>query len=130
MKICMPTTDDRGSDARLADHFGSAPCFTFFDTDSGCWAVTANAHEDHEPGRCDPTAAIRSEAAQVVICRGLGRRALERLRSVGVEVFVTQEATAGRALDAFGAGRLGAMVLQEACSGGHGDCGHHDHGTS
>ena len=128
MKICMPTIDDRGKNARLSDHFGSAPCFTFFDTGSRHWTTVANAHEDHAPGQCNPTAAIRSEAVDVVVCRGLGRRALERLQSAGVEVFTTRETMAGQAVDAFGAGRLNAMTLQEGCGGGRGAC--HDHGKS
>jgi predicted Fe-Mo cluster-binding NifX family protein len=125
MKICMPTIDDRGKEARLSDHFGSAPCFTFFDTKSRHWTSIANAQAHHSPGECNPTASIRSEAVDVVVCRGLGRRALERLQSTGVAVFTTREMMAGRAIDAFSAGRLNAMTPQEGCAGGHGDC--HDH---
>lgn len=128
MKICMPTIDDCGKVAHLSDHFGSAPCFTFFDTNSRHWTTVANAQARHAPGECNPTASIRSEAVDVVVCRGLGRRALERLQSSGVEVFTTRETLAGPAVDAFGAGRLNAMTPQEGCAGGRGDC--HDHGKS
>lgn len=128
MKICMPTIDDRGKEARLSDHFGSAPCFTFFDTKSRRWTTVANAQAQHARGECNPTASIRSEAVDVVVCRGLGRRALERLQATGVEVFTTREMMAGRAVDAFGAGQLNAMTPQEGCAGGRGDC--HDHGKS
>ena len=124
MRICIPTEDDRGMDSRVSDHFGSAPCFTFFDTATGGLDVRANAHEEHEPGQCNPTAAVRSGAARVIVCRGLGRRALERLQESGIEVFVTRETTTRSALEAYAAGRLDAMNPGQAC-GGHQDCDHH-----
>ena len=33
MKICIPTMDDRGREGMPSDHFGSAPFFTFVDTE-------------------------------------------------------------------------------------------------
>jgi predicted Fe-Mo cluster-binding NifX family protein len=125
MKICIPTADDRGLDARLFDHFGSAPYFTLFETGTGDLAVMANAGKVHEHGQCDPSEAVQAQAAEVVVCRGLGRRALDRLQSIGVEVFVTQEATARRAIEANEAGRLDAMTHERECDG-QGDCDHHD----
>jgi predicted Fe-Mo cluster-binding NifX family protein len=123
MKICIPTADDRGLEAPLSDHFGSAPCLTFVDTTSGTVEIVENSTSHHAHGQCDPAAAIGSADARVVVCRGLGRRALERLQGLGVQVFVTRETTARRALEAHAAGHAIAMTADLACGGG----GHCDH---
>ena len=34
MRICIPTETDDGNDAQVNAHFGSAPVFTIYDTDS------------------------------------------------------------------------------------------------
>ncbi len=128
MKICIPTADDRGLDAPLSDHFGSTPCFTFVDTVSGAIEIVEHDRDHHAHGRCDPAAAIGSADARVVVCRGLGRRALERLQALGVQVFVTRETIARRALEAHAAGCVSAMTDDLACGGG-GHCDHHDSGV-
>ena len=33
MKICIPTADNNGMDAKASAHFGSAPYYTVVDTD-------------------------------------------------------------------------------------------------
>jgi predicted Fe-Mo cluster-binding NifX family protein len=129
MKICIPTQDDRGLEARLSDHFGSAPFFTFFDTATGRLEVAANTRGTHEPGQCDPAQTLESTEARVVVCRGLGRRALERLQQLGVEVFVTRQVVARQALEAHAAGRLPILTRDAAC-GGHEDCEHHAPGVT
>lgn len=124
MRICIPTQDDRGLEARLSEHFGSAPFFTYVDTVTGRLDVVANAGSVHEHGQCDPTRALESAAAQTVVCRGLGRRALERLGQIGVGVYVTDATVIRLALEAYSAGRLPILTPDGAC-GGHGDCDGH-----
>lgn len=126
MRLCLPTTDGCGLDARLSPHFGSAPCFTVVDSSTGRADVVVNDHARHEHGRCDPTAELSGRGVDAVICRGLGRRALERLHGLGLAVLVTESFTVHEALAAFQAGDLRALTEDEACGGGHG----HGHGGS
>jgi len=126
MVICLPCVDARGLAARLSPHFGSAPCFTLVDTDSGRVDVIENAHARHEPGRCDPAKGLDGRGVDAVVCRGLGRRALAGLLGTGIPVLVTEAWTVSKALERLQAGELRALTDEEACEGGHG----HGHGHS
>lgn len=120
MRLCLPTIDDRSLGARLSPHFGSAPCFTVVDTASGTVEVLANGQAVHEHGRCDPTKALEGRGLDAVVCRGLGRRALQRLQGAGIPVLVTGALTVAGALSEFEAGILRPLSEDEACGGGHG----------
>lgn len=127
MRICLPTVGNEGLESRLSDHFGSAPHFVFVDVDSGRVETTANPNCDHQPGHCSPTALLEARAVRALVCRGLGRRALEQLAGRGVEVYRTGEVTARGAVRAFLAGELPVMGAAHAC-GGHDDCDDHHAG--
>jgi predicted Fe-Mo cluster-binding NifX family protein len=122
MRLCLPTVDDRGLAAALSDHFGSAPCFTVIDSETGAMEVIPNHHAAHAPGRCDPARAIAAHGVQAVVCPGLGRRALASLDAAGIPVFVSSAGTVGVAAAAFRAGRLPRLQREAACGGGR---GHH-----
>ena len=121
MRLCLPTVDPSGLSSRLSPHFGSAPFFTLVDTASGLVEAWSNAHEHHEHGRCNPAMGLVGRNLDAVVCRGLGRRALQRLADAGIPVLVTEGWTVAGALEAFHAGELRAMSDEEACAG-------HDHG--
>lgn len=126
MKICFPTTDARGLDAPLSDHFGRAPSFTFVEPATGHVEVESLVHVEHAHGHCNRAATVAAANAGVVVCRGLGRGALERLSGMGVQVLATGEATVRDALAAWSAGRLQPLGAESTCVSG-GGCGHHDH---
>jgi predicted Fe-Mo cluster-binding NifX family protein len=123
MRICIPTVDDGGPEAIPSDHFGSAPYFTFFDSDAGQWEVVRNGAGTGVHGACRPLDFLRERPVHAVLCRGLGRRALERLKSWGARVCVTAEPRAGGSVEAFLAGRLDEISEADACAGQ----GHHHH---
>ena len=54
MKICIPTMDDRGKEGMPSDHFGSAPFFTFVDTETGEYEAVRNGGSSHVHGSCQP----------------------------------------------------------------------------
>jgi len=124
MKICIPTEDDRGLDALLADHFGRAPFFTIVDRETKAVHAIENRHAEHDHGHCNPLDAIMRSGADLVICRGLGRGALARLQQAGVPVLTTDHDRVGGAMTAFETEVLSGASLEDAC-GGNGGC--HDH---
>lgn len=130
MKICIPTMDDRGKEGMPSDHFGSAPFFTFVDTETGEYEPVRNGGSSHVHGSCQPLKFLGSRPVDAVIVRGLGRRAFARLDDAGVQVFVTLEVNAEETIAALEDGRLRPLTSEEACHGhdgggrGHGPGAH------
>ena len=129
MKICIPTMDDRGKEGMPSDHFGSAPFFTFVDTETGEYEPVRNGGSSHVHGSCQPLKFLGSRPVDAVIVRGLGRRAFARLADAGVQVFVTLEKNAEQTIAALEDGRLRALSSEEACHGHDGGGRGHGPGT-
>lgn len=129
MILCIPTFDDAGLESMPSDHFGSAPFFTFVDTDTLQVETHRNGGAHHVHGACRPLDYLGTRQVDAIVCRGLGRRAFSRLREGGVGVFVTLEKDVESTVTAFKDGRLRQLRSEEACHG-HGHNHEHGHGHS
>jgi predicted Fe-Mo cluster-binding NifX family protein len=121
MKICLPTETDRGLDALLYGHFGSAPYFTIADTETGTLEVRDNQGRVHAHGACHPVGAIEGLGVQAVVCGGMGLRALQKLEESGLEVYRSEAVTVGEALREIKEGRAEKLTADGACRH-HGGC--------
>lgn len=126
MNVCIPTLDDRGLAGTPSDHFGSAPYFTFVDTDDGNLEVVRNEGAHHVHGACKPLKYLGKRPVDAILCRGLGRRAFARLRAEEIQVYVTLEKDVAETLKALGEDRLRLLTSEEACHG-HGGGGGQGH---
>jgi predicted Fe-Mo cluster-binding NifX family protein len=130
MKLCIPTLDDRGLDGLPSDHFGSAPFFTFVDTETRAVETQRNGGANHVHGACRPLDFLGTRPVDAIVCRGLGKRAFARLQAAGITVYVTLEKDVGSTVSAFQDGRLRELTSEEACHGhSHGQGHGHGHGT-
>ena len=127
MKICIPTLDDRGLEGMPSDHFGSAPFFTFVDTETEAVETQPNGGANHVHGACRPLDFLGTNPVDAIVCRGLGRRAFSRLKEGGITVFVTLEKDVRATLSALEEGRLRELTAEEACHG-HSHGGGQGHG--
>jgi predicted Fe-Mo cluster-binding NifX family protein len=118
MKIAIPSMDNSGLQAAVAGHFGQASFFTIVDTETGNVAVQVN-NGQHQGGTQTPAEVIADTGAQVVLCRGLGRRAVHFFAEAGIEVFMGAEGTVQEAVDAHRQGKLPAATEAAACPGHH-----------
>jgi len=100
-----------------SDHFGSAPFFTFVDTESGSVETQRNGGAHHVHGACKPLDFLGKRPVDAILCRGLGQRAFGRLQDAGIDVFVTLEKDVGSTVEAFTEGRLRQLTSEEACHG-------------
>ncbi|MCJ7630524.1 MAG: NifB/NifX family molybdenum-iron cluster-binding protein [Longimicrobiales bacterium] len=131
MRICIPTMDDRGKEGVPSDHLGSAPYFTFVDTETGQYEAVPNGDSNHVHGACQPLKFLGTRHIDAMVCRGLGRGAFSRLADAGVQLFLTSEKNAEETVAAFEEGRLRPLTQDAACHGhGHGGHGHGGHGHS
>lgn len=119
MKICIPTTDDRGLLSPLSPHFGRAPYLTVVDLATGDVESVRNGKDHSGHGHCNPATRVREHRAEVVICAGLGQGALASLTSAGVRVYLTGEKNSGEAIAAFTAGRTEEASPALVCTDGH-----------
>ena len=122
MKIAMPVMYvSENLECRLCDHFGSAPYFAVFDTDTEELTVIANSNEEHVHGACNPLAVLANSKVNSVIVRGIGGGAVARLKEALIPVFRTSAETVEGALEEMRADRLMAMT-DGTCSGHGGGC--------
>ncbi len=124
MRLCIPTLDDRGLDARPSEHFGSAPFFTLVNIETEEVVVISNGDRHHAHGQCDPLEHLTEQSVDLLVCQGLGRRALTRLSERGIPVFITRKPTVSAILAAHREGHLTRMTTEEACHGGGHGSGH------
>ncbi len=123
MKLCIPSTGDGGLDAGVSAHFGRAPTFTMYDTESESVKVVENGGT-HRGGSESPPVLVAREGADVLVCGNLGRKAVDRFQENGIEVYSNATGTVREAIRAWDAGRLtDATEVDDPC--GHDD---HEHG--
>jgi predicted Fe-Mo cluster-binding NifX family protein len=115
MKICMPTETDQGIDAAVMAHFGSAPFFTIYDTDTKRFEHIGNRNLHHIHGGCQPLRALSGQAVDVVICGGMGARAVQKLGQGGIKAYKVKGATVKEALINYLEGQLNQITPLNAC---------------
>jgi predicted Fe-Mo cluster-binding NifX family protein len=115
MKLCIPSLDQNGLESAMCDHFGSAPYFTLYNTESKQITATANANDHHTHGSCMPVAALKELEADAVLCRGMGARAVSLLRTGGIQAFLVDAATVAEAISKFDAKEVRMLDAENAC---------------
>ena len=133
MKLCIPSADDRGIDAPVASHFGSAPFFTMIDLEGDAVTVVRNPACGHAPGECHHLDILRAHGVGTVACSGIGRRAFDALARDGVRVLTASLPTVRDLVAAVRSGQAAPMTIQQTCAGHHGEHRHrhrhrHRHG--
>jgi len=94
MKIVIPTEDMNGLESKVSEHFGKCNTYTFVDENGNVTLIIHNTSE-HMGGVGLPPEIMKKNEADILLCRGLGPRALEMCRELGIDVYVGQVETAG-----------------------------------
>ncbi len=115
MKLCIPVFESNGTDSIVHGHFGSAPFFALFDTDTQAVSVVKNHLGEHEHGQCMPVDAISKTGAQAVLCKGMGLRAANLLMQAGIKSYMVDARTVAEAIAQYTAGSAAAMDASRAC---------------
>lgn len=116
MKICIPTETNEGKDASVYGHFGSAPYFTIYDTDSHTIDIVENGNSHHEHGTCNPVAAIQGKAIDMIVTGGMGARAVMMLNAKGIKVFRAVPGTVAQTIMHCTANKLEELTEKSACA--------------
>jgi predicted Fe-Mo cluster-binding NifX family protein len=122
MKICFPVQKDDGIESAVYNHFGSAPMFVIFDTDTSERSIINNRDQHHLHGACNPMKALDNQKVDAIVVGGIGAGALSRLNQMGIIVHRALAATIRENMSMLEAQALPALTLQGCCSG-HSDDG-------
>ena len=98
MRICIPTLESNGTDARMSDHFGSAPYFTVYDTENRQVSTINNQNSEHAHGTCMPVDKLKEKKIDAVLCKGMGLRAVNMLLSAGIKPLLVEANTVADAI--------------------------------
>lgn len=92
MKIVVPTNGKKGLNDAVAEHFGRCNTYTFLDEKGNVIEIIDNTSE-HMGGSGLPPELMKKHGANVLLCRGLGPRALNLCKELGIDVYVCQAET-------------------------------------
>ncbi|HEX7391635.1 MAG TPA: NifB/NifX family molybdenum-iron cluster-binding protein [Thermoplasmata archaeon] len=118
MKVCVPTGGRGGMDDSVSEHFGRAPTFTVVDTETGIVHVVPNTSE-HMGGVGKPPEQIAKTGAKVLLCSGLGPKAVAMFVSMDIAVFVGAIGSVADALKLWESGKLESATEDNACRDHH-----------
>lgn len=92
MKVAIPTMGNKGLDDIVGEHFGRVPTFTIFDTETERVKVIPNTSH-HMGGSKNPPEILHEQGVDVILCSGLGRRAIQMFQDWGIEVYIGARGT-------------------------------------
>jgi len=87
MKICFPVESNKGLESNVYDHFGSAPTFVIFNTETKSHEIINNQNLEHEHGKCSPVKALAGKVVDAIVVGGIGAGAVNKLNNMGIKVY-------------------------------------------
>lgn len=114
MKVCIPTMGRSGMDDIVSEHFGRAPTFTLIDSETDEVKIIDNRSE-HMGGMGKPPEHLAKEGVEVMLCSGLGPRAISMFENFGIEVLVGASGTVRDTLRMWQEGHLQMATDANAC---------------
>jgi len=114
-KLCIPTAGRGGLDDIVGEHFGRVPTFTLVDSETGAVEILDNTSE-HMGGAGLPADLLVGAGADVILCQGLGRRAIQLLSDAGVSVCTGISGTVAQVVAAWKGGGLTEAGASDACT--------------
>lgn len=114
MKICIPTSNDRGPDSESSGRFGDAPFFAIADVDTGEVRVVRNPECHVDPHVCHHVSLLAAHTVQAVVCEGIGRRVAAGLHEAGIDVLVPARGTVADIVGIVRAGKARSLSADEA----------------
>ncbi len=104
----------RGLDENVGEHFGRVPCFTVYDTETKDVSILDNTSE-HAGGKGYPPEIMHQAGVDVMLCGGLGRRAIMMFEEMGIMVYVGARGSIKDALDMWQNDQLQPATDKNAC---------------
>jgi len=132
MIIGIPTMGSKGMEEMIGEHFGRTPTYTLYDTETREARVIENTSE-HMGGVGQPPELLAGNGVGIMICQGLGRRAIAMFKDHDICVYIGASGTVTDAIKMWEDGGLTEASEDTACgmhmfwSEHHGEHGHEHH---
>lgn len=114
MRVCVPSSGCGGLDDRVGEHFGRVPTYTIVNTETGEVEVISNQSE-HRGGSGLPANLLAQEGVDILICAGLGRKAINLFNQHGITVHVGASGTVKEAIQEWKGDQLSEASESDAC---------------
>jgi predicted Fe-Mo cluster-binding NifX family protein len=114
MKIVIPTNNKKGLKDTIAEHFGRCETYTFLDENGKVVEIIANTSE-HMGGIGLPPELMKKHGADILLCKGLGSRALNLCGELGMEVYVYQAEKVKEIFEMWRNNKLKKADPEDAC---------------
>jgi predicted Fe-Mo cluster-binding NifX family protein len=117
MKICIPTLDSKGVESTISSHFGQTLFFMIIDDETNEMRTVENTAKGGHQGAAGltPGQLIMEQEIDVVLCGGLGVRAVRMFEQAGIHVFNQASGTVADAIKAYKDGKLPEATDATAC---------------
>ena len=125
MKIGIPSNGEKGLDEQVGQHFGRVTHYTIVDLDTNDVNVIPNTSH-HMGGTVEPPELLKKEGVGVMLCSGLGRRAINLFEQMDIDVYIGASGKVRDAITAFKQGNLQQATMSDGCQE-HTFGGHHHH---
>jgi predicted Fe-Mo cluster-binding NifX family protein len=114
MKLGIPSMGEKGLEEQIGEHFGRVPYYTIVDTETGDVEVIENTSH-HMGGQGQPPELLKEYGVEVMICQGLGRRAIDLFTELGINVCVGATGRVKDVVEAYKSGKLQEAGSGDAC---------------
>ena len=123
MRCLVPLENDQGLQSKVSAHFGRAQFYAIVSYEKpGAEAKVEirSAPSLMHGGGCGAADIIRSFGVDAVIVKGIGIRAIQVLREIGVKVYKTGSETLDQVIEELRNERIMVIDDREACEGSRG----------
>jgi len=114
MKIVIPTDGKKGLNDSVSEHFGRCNTYTFIDEKGNVIEIIENTSE-HMGGTGLPPELMKKHGANVLLCRGLGPRAIELCNKFSIDVYSCQADTVKEIFELWKDKKIKKANADDAC---------------
>ena len=105
---------NKGLNDEVSPHFGRAPYYTIWDSETSEVETVPNTSQ-HMGGQGYPPELMHAHEVDVMLCSGLGPRAVQMFEKFAIRVYVGAMATVKDTIDAWKTGNLQEATDETVC---------------
>jgi len=130
MRIAISSNDNLGLESTVSHHFGRCPYFVLVDVENEDFKKVQTIEnpffQQHTPGQVPQF--VHEQKADVMVCGGMGRRAIAFFEEFGIETATGAAGSVGQTVQRYIKGELPqAQPCSHSENGEHGHGHHHEH---